>query len=865
MEGMNLPDLVMIVNIVYLAFAGLFVLIGVLVGLKRGLFKSAVRLIFLVLSAVGAALVVTIIVNSTAPTLTNLVMDNKDSLVGENAAMVNEVLEASPTITEYLPLIVVSAVAPIAFLLLFIVFSLISLGLGAIVKAIFKKMLPEKPGVVSRILGMVLSMACGVVIATCSLLPVTGYLTLAGNTYEKLEAAEVIQPTEDENAEKLTTLVKDGKELFIVKTEYFLGGPLFKWSTSYKISSGEGSNLVDDVDGYSDLVPVAMDLSKVDFSDVENIDVQPFRKITAVIKDRAALRTVIAEILSYASDKWVNYEEFLGLNIKESLPEDLKDSFDPALNKLAQTTPDTVTDDLNQFIDEIEALGKSYSSIERLSKTDFSDISAVDLSPINDIIDAIENTVIVKEIVANVISDAGERWLNGQAFMEMNIEEQLPEEFKGLLTPAFQMFADTTKDNVIAHLREFVNLFGDVQGVLTEVDALQETQFDVEHLADLDITPLNNIATKIDEAKSSLTKELVAGLIAKVGTAWGNSEEFMGINIEEQLPEEFKGLFDPAYDSFASATKNDVGEKLVDFANMLDDVKTILGRINDLTEQSFDGDNLDSVDVTPIKAIAGDVENAESTLTKELVAGLVSRAGTSWLTPEEFLGLDIKSQLPNDYKNSLDSMLTKLSNTTKQTVGDDLNGFADTIASISKTYAYVKAFSSTEADMTDMATALTDALSTVTDDNKEILADLMTDVIGDVVANEGTAEVVTGIITRALDTIAEQNASGDGTSSEVADYAEAVNTIINYTSSESTEEVSASSIVETVTASQTLSNVIKDYTSDEESASIDVDEEQKAAISSAIQSYEEENEETLTDEEKETLEALKKLFGITTP
>ena len=857
-------DYLTIVNIAYLSVIGIFVFFGIITGLIRGTIKSFSRLVCLCASALFAMLATSIVINQYGTQIAEYVL----SLDFVKGAMENlgEMTEASPTLTTYAPILAMCAVAPIAFVLAFIVFALLTLPIGAIFNWILKGVFAEKKNGLSRLLGMLLSICCGVVISGCFLMPVTGYLVNAGAVYEKLEQENVVEPNNEEG-QKIADALKGVDELMVVKFENKITGFVFKSTTSYRMPSGVQGDLVGDANAVLNVVPSVMNLSAMDFSDIENIDLSPLRGILEGIRDNESIRAIAAEILSYASGKWLNNEPFMDLNIKEELPEDfedIKDAFDPVLEKLNATTKDTVIDDLIEFIDEIEALSKAYPAVKEMSEANFSSIEDVDVTPFETIVDAIEQTTIVKEIVANIISTAGGKWLCGQSFMELNIEEQLPDDFKGVLTPAYETFASTDKDKVVDDLRSFIALFGDLKAIVGEATALSEQSFAEGDLDSIDVTPLNNMAIRTDEATSPLTKPIIASIMARAGSRWLDGQTFLGINIEEQLPDDLKDVLTPAYAMFAATTADSVVNDFGSFVSLLCDVRDIMSEINALAAQSFDEDNLQDVTEEPIRNMATITEQSTSTLTKPIIATIVARAGTKWYNSEPFLGINIKEQLPAEYKNSFDAVLTILKDTTEDTVVGDLNNFADCIASVVNTYRYFKELSSGTANLGDMADALSDALSTVTDENKDVIAEVMNDAINNIVDDEETAEVISGIVTNALDRIAEENANSDGgVSEEVRNYAEAVNSIVNYVTGENDEQVTADDIIETVTNSNTLSGVIIDYTETEGAATIPATDEQKEAISSAIDGYEESNEETLTDEQRQTLEALKKLFGIT--
>ncbi len=1079
-----------IVNIAFWVIIGIFVLISTLIGFNRGIVKSVNRLIMLVISILLAVLTCNLIMNISGEQISNVVITqlNNSGAIKE----FEELFTASPTLEQYLPTLAMHLVAPVIFLFLFILYALLTLIIGAIINIFLKGLRNKEKGVLSHVLGMITSAVGGLIISVSVLMPFAGYGLNASKVYTQLENEGLIETTEAEGANELADGLRGIKDQFVVNFVYTLSSPMFNGVTTYKNVEGKNSSVVEDVYSILGFVPEVMNLSKMDFTDVENIDLTPLKNIVSGIGDNAQIKTIVAEILSYASGKWLNNEPFMGLNIKEQLPEDLKFALDPALNKLKSTTKDTVVDDLNDFISEIETLKSVYPAVKEISKMNFSDVKSINTTPFSQIANALGNTKIVKEMVVNVMHEAGDRWLNNRAFMDINIEGMLPEDLKNCLTPAYERFINTSNETVVDDLNDFVSVLESVKAVyvdfeniskldfttidsmmnidtkyfydlaehasttelgnkvlanvlskagekwvvsqpfmqtninenlpedlkgsfnpmfellsnstdktiksdLTEfalllddmkviykdIDGFTKQKFNYVSLKSFDVSNIRSISTAVKNAKSHLTDDVTANIIAKLGENWQTSKPFMNVNIEESLTQDLKNTFTPAYDMFAntsaetvaldvdkfatlfedvrnvlldideikkltfnttsdiqnmnttafhnlaehancqqlsskvianimskagtnwansqeymginineqlnndlkdtftpaftllgSSSHETVSANLEQFACLFDDMKGILGGVDGMTNQKFDADNIEKIDVTPIRTISSGVENANSTLTGEVVAKVMNKAGTKWLTPSEFMGLDIKSQLPNDYKDSLDGSLNTLKSSTKDSVGGDLNSFADSVNSLVNTYKYFKNLNNTQTAETELTKALTDSLATVTKDNKEMVANVVESAVSSgnlqtgLPTDEGSTKAVTAVITGALDKIAEQNeanknASTGDVSQETKNDAKALDSLIEFSKSgQEPSETQAQAVVDNVLKSEAISGSVKNYANQTDSTTIAVSEEQKNAIETAITNKENSGDGTLTEEEKATLEAVKKLFGI---
>ena len=755
-----------IINWVFIGFIGFFALIGLLKGLAKGAIKATTRIVFVVLSAVTALILSNVLIGMVDSSMIEQVYGavGLDKILAE----LEQLFSASPTLAVYIPTLLLAAVRPFIFVLLFIVLCMVTYIVGAIInKIIIGVIMADKddeyddrgrrrrkryrPSGISRLIGMVLYTVCGVVVAGCMLMPISGYFVLVSDGYAALKEAEMIEATDD-SSKDIEVVLKDGKDLLGVKLEQLGFGFMFDLTTSYKTESGVESSIGADVNSLIGIVPSVMDMSSMDFGDMENLDLTPLRNILTAIGKNEPIKAIGAEIMSFAGGKWLNNEEFMGLNIKAEMPEDIKDSIDPALEKLANTTRATVIDDLNDFIDEVEALASSYPEVEKMSDNDFSDLSKLEISPFENILRAIEHTEITKEIIANILSKAGTKWLAGQAFMDIDIEGSLPEDIKGILTPAYELFATANKDNVVTNLREFINL--------------------------------------------------------------------------------------------------------------LTDVKDVMAEFVTITAQNFEDDNAAGIVVAPIRAIANTVQNEKSQLTGRIISTLISRAGTKWLNTEEFMGLNIKEQLPDEYKNSFDSILERLANTAHETLVKDMNDFADSMESFSRTVDYTNALNNGEMSVEEMTETLSEALTLLNTESAEVLKGFFETALSGAIDegdDSGSAAVVSAIVIDALDKIVECNELGDKIT--VEQYASAVNFTLNYVNGKN-GEVTADDVIETIIGSSIICENIRDYVVKEGSRTINLNPEEKAAVATAIEQYKAEKSGELTEEQLSALEAVKKLFGV---
>ena len=660
-------------RIAFIVMVSVFVLISMLIGLKRGLVKSVNRLVMLLVAVLLSVLTCNIIINCFGSQISNVILTNLNDMGA--IAQMEELFTASPTLEQYLPTLAMCLVAPVVFFVLFIVYAVLTLIIGAIINIFLKNLRQRENGTIPRVLGMAISAVCGLIIVVSLLTPFAGYAINVSNVYTRIESEGLIETTEDPSAKKLGEDIKGFKNEFIINFVYTLSSPMFKGVTNYRNADGKTQNVVDDVNSMLEFIPPVMNLSEMDFADIKNLDLTPLKQIVGGIGDNAQMRAIVAEILSYASGKWLNNEQFMGLNIKEQLPQDLKSALDPALLKLNKTTKDTVEADLNEFISEIELLKEVYPAAEEISKMDFSDVKSINTVPFLTIANTIGDTKIVKEIVVNVMRDAGNRWLQSQAFMDINIEAMLPADLQNCLMPAYERFANTSKDSIVEDLYDFVSVLDSVKNVYADFEKISALDFSSS-------TAFMNIDTKCfydlaDHASSTtLGNKVLANVLSRAGDRWVNGQMFMDINIDDKLPEDLKGSLNPIFELLSNSTENTLKADLTEFAYLIDDMKVIYSNIDGFTNNNFDIGSLKTLDVSSIRAISKAVKEAKSSVTDDVTANIFVRLGTNWKAQQPFMNVNLEVSLHEDLKNVFTPSYEMFEQTTPQTVADDIDKFA---------------------------------------------------------------------------------------------------------------------------------------------------------------------------------------------
>ncbi len=336
------------VNTVILGIFALLGIVGALVGFSKGLIRSVVKVASIILAIVVAFFI--------TPTLLakayELVSPQLDGLF----ISFEELFVASPTLKEHLPTLVMALLSPVVFIAVFAVCLFAVAIVRGILNVILKAVLP-KPGLITRLCGLALGAVGGVLVALCFVFPITGYFTAVPQIYANV--SEIISTEENpipENVEQFIfqlPSISNAQKVNDTTKQYF----------DKLVSYNNGEEMVsalDDLTTITSIIPPALRFAK-SVDNVETMDTQAIKDINAIIGSNKKLRTIVAEILSVASQKWLDDQPFMGFNLKAQLPEEYKFALDFVLDDLSQTTEATVVDDLNSLVNTMDTVKHLYA------------------------------------------------------------------------------------------------------------------------------------------------------------------------------------------------------------------------------------------------------------------------------------------------------------------------------------------------------------------------------------------------------------------------------------------------------------------------------------------------------------------------
>lgn len=355
----------LICTIAVSAVALLYLIIGVIWGMKRGFARSLFRLVSLAAAAVIAYFVSVRLIAVFGDTI----REKLTALVDANAASIAELVHASETLVKYILSILTALLAPLLYSMLFMLLRTLLWILYAAL-CMFLPSKKKKPlDALSRVTGVVVSVVGCALIVVSLLMPYAGYLRFAADSYPKVVEAEVfVNETLPPDLDGKLSAAAESKAVAAVRR---LGGDFL---FSHLSASASGLDLDRECDSLLRLYGAVYDVSLIDFSAI--FDENKTTDLTAIrvglidaVEDDGNMKTILAEILSFAAGKWKEGEAVLSVNIKEQLPEGYETALDVPLDRLAHTTPETVCTDLIDLTDSIETISETYVYLHKVART----------------------------------------------------------------------------------------------------------------------------------------------------------------------------------------------------------------------------------------------------------------------------------------------------------------------------------------------------------------------------------------------------------------------------------------------------------------------------------------------------------------
>lgn len=281
----------MLLSIAIIAIAGVAVLFGFLLGLKRGFDKSLIRIILVAVALVAAWLL--------REQITNWIMNITVSSGKTVAQTITEAIPADYANFADMILPIVKMITCVAvFIASFIILQFATWLIGLIVGVFFRR-------TNARLLGGVIGLVQGALVAFAIIIPLNGAIL----STEKLTSLE-INGEQPLNVQEYVDF-NEYKESQVCKFVSKIGDGIYAQLASVKVESGERKNLDDQIDAFVAGVKIAEQAQKFNEIDTSNgLDENNVAQIKQILADideikgqlTPAQKSALNEMVAAASD-----------------------------------------------------------------------------------------------------------------------------------------------------------------------------------------------------------------------------------------------------------------------------------------------------------------------------------------------------------------------------------------------------------------------------------------------------------------------------------------------------------------------------------------------------------------------------------
>jgi len=313
----------------------------------RGLARSRIRFITVLVSA-AAAVITCLVVKAKLPNAEGLVqlLESNTWLIEqlgewfgsgvvEGIEMVLEYAAISPTVIELAVQLSGAMLLPVICLVLFLVFSLLTWVIYTIISLICRHSMKEynRSASMSRLRAAGLGLAQGLVAVIVLLLPISGYLAVAEPTMNELAKQEIVDKNDPtmQTVQEIMGEINDSPVLTVYRVA---GGNVLTDSMMKMEVAGMEVKLEEELDSMLVLVQHITDLGKTELSAYGENEANIIRSIGDSFNDSKLLAPIMGDILYAATDAWMNGEEFLGV-AKPDMGESAA-LFDPFMDALLE-------------------------------------------------------------------------------------------------------------------------------------------------------------------------------------------------------------------------------------------------------------------------------------------------------------------------------------------------------------------------------------------------------------------------------------------------------------------------------------------------------------------------------------------------
>lgn len=472
----------------------LIMLVNVLVGLRRGFSRGLLRLITLLISAVAAF----VAARSLAATVAQRVVPALEKAVAADPDFA-AFLQENPAIGQSAGALTQMLIAPLLFLLLYIVFKIITLVVFWILCIFVRK---TKFFAFRWAWGAVFGALAGVIGVLVFVTPVMGYTQLFGSTITEAESLSgaMAEMELDEYNEKYivpASAAPVASQIYNgVGSKVFRGLTTVKWNENEIELASEWAAVIEVVDN-------AAAFSKRPVAEYGTAESEAAHAMVKGVEDSHLLSSLAGGALNGISNAWLSGEAFMGIEKPQTGDESVDIILNGLLRVFSTTSPEIIGEDLENFADIFDLFIK-YQVFSKIGGD--SDELVIHLSTSGFLAEARELLASSERMkpVVDAISDAGMRLL----VRELGDPAKYLEEHKELL------------DDMSNVLKGAVNEAGEIDKTAMSSglqSVLAEKQVDVPAEAvDIIAEGLADEFT-VDELNTLTTDELTDRLITRFG------------------------------------------------------------------------------------------------------------------------------------------------------------------------------------------------------------------------------------------------------------------------------------------------------------------------------------------------------------
>ena len=636
-----------------ISFAALFticMLIGALIGLKRGFFPTLLRL--------GMILFCFLI---TIP-LTNWIGGILSGYLSNILSMFNipaeEIAAYSPTTMELIQQLPFALIAPILFIVIFYLLKLITM----IVFRFIKGLLPKSTSVLFRILscvtGAVTSLIC--LLAIC--LPLWGLIGICHQTVRTVADVDI------QGNEELSSVIEQVDTLentFVAPAvnnftaELFTNGGdniLYKHITKLKLHGntvflGDELHLITRT--AADAVALVGSLPEnFELTDLSEQQIADLRKITSDIDTSVLLKNIFSEWISAAARTWKSGGTLFGVEDPVANAP-IKPIVHSLYGFLATTNADLLVGDVNLFVDILDVLIRY--EILTAQQTELLETFGSDAF-MNDLTTPLSEHDRIRTSLSELAASTTGAWANGTDYMGL-AEPQMSSDYRAILRAGYGFLA-TTNESVFV---EDLKMLSELVAILSRVNQSSNVLLDESFLENLNVFLGKHIRFR----------DYLADWISKVAGAWENGTDHMGLT-EPQTDENLRPILRAGY-GFLATTNKDIFEE--DFRT-LSDLLIIVTKTDKSTKIFLDENFLDQLNV---------FLNDHARF-RNYLADWISNVAGAWENGTDYKGL-AEPKTQDNYRTILRAGYGFLATTNQTVFADDfktLTGLASIVGKVSE-------------------------------------------------------------------------------------------------------------------------------------------------------------------------------------